>query len=105
MEVGRWRWEDGGGKMEVGRCRWEDAGGKMEVGRCRWEASAPSHKDYRLQLMPLPVLRQFDFCCCVWLQVTWFGSVWAGIYNPARSLIPPFSSSFAPSLPSLTLDT
>ncbi|WP_145074882.1 hypothetical protein [Aureliella helgolandensis] len=33
MEMERWRWEGGDGKVEAGRRRWEDGDGKTEMGR------------------------------------------------------------------------
>ncbi len=34
MVVGKWWWENGGGKMEAGKWRQENGGGEMGVGRC-----------------------------------------------------------------------
>ena len=44
MEVERWKWKDGSGKMEVGRWKWEDGSGKMGAGRGKMEVASVTIK-------------------------------------------------------------
>ena len=62
MEMGRWRWKDGDGKMEMGRWRWEDGDGKMELYFIKSLRNQFAAVSYTYTRVDSDIWRCFDSC-------------------------------------------